>query len=100
MYDELVNYANFLASELRANMIPNIKLYRTGNMKSSVSVVSVNDDAIEVVIATDYASYTNEKGIWAGWVESTINRVSRCYSTGNDVSSEDLNGSEEEDGGN
>lgn len=92
MDNDLVNFANFISTELRANMIPNIKLYRTGNMKSSVSVVSVNEDYVDIVIATDYASYTNTRGKWSGWVESTIDRCARCYSSENDVSNEEING--------
>lgn len=88
----MVNLANFVASELRAMMIPNVQLYRTGNMQSSVTVVTVNEDFIDIVIATDYASYTNTKGRHAGWVEQTVDRACRAFASNNNVDNVDLNG--------
>ena len=87
MDNELVNYGMFLANELRAMMIPDVQLYQSGNMRSSVAVVVVDDTCIDVIIATNYASYTNERGRMKGWVERTVDRVSRCYSedVGNDI---------------
>ena len=82
---DVINFANFVASELRAQMIPNVQLYRTGNMFRSVMVVSVDDQFIDVVIATSYASDTNEKGRNAGWIERVVDRCSRCYSSNNQV---------------
>lgn len=80
MENDLLNYAEFIATEIRNSMIPNVKLYRTGNMKSSVSVVVVDDNTIDIIVATDYASYTNERGKHRGWVQEAIDRASRCYS--------------------
>ena len=92
MDTDMANLATFIANELRAMMIPNVQLYQSGNMKSSVSVVAVDDNFIDIVIATDYASFTNTKGRHAGWVERTIDRCCRCYSENNDVSNESLEG--------
>ena len=92
MDTDMANLATFIADELRAMMIPNVQLYQSGNMKSSVAVVAVGDDFIDIVIATDYASFTNTKGRNAGWVERTIDRCCRCYSENNDVSNESLEG--------
>lgn len=89
---DMVNLANFVASELRAMMIPNVQLYRTGNMQGSVTVVSVNDDFIDIVIATDYASYTNTRGRHAGWIERTVDRACRAFASNNDVDNVDLTG--------
>ena len=89
---DMVNLASFIAGELRAMMIPNIQLYQSGNMKSSVAVVSVNENFIDIVIATDYASFTNTKGKHAGWVEKTVDRCCRCYSENNNVENEIIEG--------
>lgn len=90
----MVNLAYFIANELRAMMIPGKQLYQSGNMRSSVFVVTVNDKFIDIVIATDYASHTNEKGKRAGWVQRTVDRACRCFAENNCVSNEDLNGIE------
>lgn len=76
---DMVNLGVFMASELRAMMIPGVQLYKSGNMRGSVNVVTVNDDYLDIVIATDYASFTNEKGRTAGWIEKTIDRCCRCF---------------------
>ena len=89
---DMVNLANFVASELRAMMIPNVQLYRTGNMQGSVTVVSVSDEFIDIVIATDYASYTNTRGKHAGWIERTVDRACRAFASNNDVDNVDLTG--------
>ena len=86
---EMLNLAVFVADELRAMMIPNKQLYRTGNMKASVAVVAVEDTYVDIVIATPYASFTNTRGRMAGWIERTITRCCRCYADNNDV--EDMN---------
>lgn len=83
----MVNLAAFVASELRAMMIKDVQLYQSGNMKSNVQIAAVNDDYIDIVIATDYASYTNTRGRMAGWVERTVERCCRCYADNNDVAS-------------
>lgn len=88
----IFSFANFLASELRAQCIPGKKLYITGNMKRSIVTIAINNDTIDVVIATDYASYTNTRGKQEGWVERTIRNCARCYSQCNQVSEDALNG--------
>ena len=92
MDTDMINLAKFAAAELRAMMIPDVQLYRTGNMQSSVTVVTVNDDFIDIIIATDYASYTNTRGKHAGWIEKTIDRVCRCYASNNAVENESMVG--------
>lgn len=89
---DMINLATFAASELRAMMIPNVQLYRTGNMQGSVTVVAVNEDFIDIVIATDYASFTNTRGRMAGWIERTIDRVCRAYASNNNVENESITG--------
>lgn len=89
---DMINLAMFAASELRAMMIPNVQLYRTGNMQGSVTVVAVNDNFIDIIIATDYASYTNTRGKHAGWIERTIDRVCRAYASNNNVENESIVG--------
>lgn len=92
MDQDLVNIAQRLASELRRQGKPNYKLYRTGNMMRSINVVAVNEEFIDVVIATDYASYTNTRGKWAGWVQQVTDRVVRAYVGGNNVENEAMTG--------
>ena len=89
---DMVNLANFIASELRNMMIPDIQLYVHGNMQRSVAVASVNENFIDIVIATDYASYTNTRGRMAGWVERTVDRACRAYASNNNVDNADLTG--------
>ena len=89
---ELLNFATFLASELRAQCIKGKQLYVSGNMKSSIVSVAINDNDIDVVIATDYASYTNTRGKMAGWIERTIQNTARCYAQANNVSDDFING--------
>lgn len=88
----MVNLAAFIASELRAMMIPGKQLYQSGNMRSSVYVVTVNDQFIDIIIATDYASNTNTKGRMAGWIEKTVDRACRCYAENNMVDNEAITG--------
>ena len=89
---DMVNLAQFVASELRAMMIPQVQLYQSGTMRSSVVVATVNDNFIDIIIATDYAGYTNTKGKHAGWIDRTVDRCCRCFAENNDVSNEALNG--------
>ena len=89
---DVLNFANFLASELRAQCIKGKQLYITGNMQRSIVTVAINEDNIEVVIATNYASYTNTRGRMAGWVEKTIQNCARCYAEKNNVSDDFING--------
>lgn len=92
MDNDLINLAQFAASELRAMMIPGVQLYKTGNMQGSVTVVAVNENFVDIIIATDYASYTNERGKHAGWIEQTIDRVCRAYASNNNVENESIVG--------
>ena len=89
---DMVNLAQFVASELRAVMIPGIQLYKSGNMQRSVAVVNVSEDFIDIIIATDYASFTNTKGRHAGWIEETLDRACRAFCSNNNVDNEFLNG--------
>lgn len=82
---DLVNLATVVAAELRAQMVPNKRLYRTGNMKRSVSVVEIDERNIDVVIATDYASFTNTRGRFAGWVQDTTASAIRAYCSAQNV---------------
>lgn len=79
MNEHLINLAKVVASELRAQMVPNKRLYRTGNMKRSVAVIAVDEDNVDVVIATDYASFTNTRGRFAGWVQATTTKAIQAY---------------------
>lgn len=79
MNADLIVLANVVASELRAQMVPNERLYRTGNMKRSVAVIAIDDKNVDVVIATDYASYTNTRGRFAGWVQKTTTKAIQAY---------------------
>ena len=79
MNEHLINLAKVVASELRAQMVPNKRLYRTGNMKRSVAVIAIDEDNVDVVIATDYASYTNNRGRFAGWVQETTSKAIQSY---------------------
>lgn len=92
MDTDMANLATFIADELIKLMVPDVRLYQSGKMRSSVYVVAVDDNFIDIVIATDYASFTNTKGRNAGWVERTVDRCCRCYSENNDVSNESLEG--------
>lgn len=89
---DVLNFANFLASELRAMCVKGKQLYVTGNMQRSIVSLAINDDNIEVIIATSYASYTDTRGRMAGWVKETIERCSRCYAQNNNVDDDFING--------
>lgn len=79
MNEHLVNLAKVVASQLRDYMVPNKRLYITGNMRRSVAVIAIDDENVDVVIATDYASYTNTRGRFAGWVQSTTSKAIQAY---------------------
>ena len=85
MDNDMLNLAVFVADEIRAMMIPHKQLYQSGNMRGSVVVATVNDEYVDIVISTDYASYTNLRGRMAGWVESTVDRCCRCFAENNNV---------------
>ena len=88
MNENLIVLAEVVASELRAQMVPNKRLYRTGNMKRSVAVVAIDDKNVDVIIATDYASYTNTRGKFAGWVQTATTKAIQAYCSAHKV--EDL----------
>lgn len=90
MNQHLINIAKVVASELRAQMVPNKRLYRTGNMKRSVAVVTIDEKNVDVIIATDYASFTNTRGRFAGWVQTTTTRALQAYCSAQNV--QDLSG--------
>lgn len=92
MDTDMVNLAAFIASGIRAQMIPGHQLYRSGNMKASVAVVAVNEKFIDIVIATDYASYTDTRGRHAGWIERTVDSHCRMFAENNNVENESING--------
>ena len=74
---DMINTANFIASELRAS-----SPYRTGNMQRSIAVVAVDDTAIDIVIAVDYASYVNEQKKHYKWIQRVLDRCARCLNQG------------------
>ena len=86
---DLVNVANLVASELRAYMIPDKRLYRSGYMQRSIQVIAIDDHFTDIVIATDYASYTNNRGQWSGWVSQVVDRCLRAYA-GDKVNDESI----------
>lgn len=92
MDNDMVNLGQFIASELRAMMIPGIQLYKSGNMRGSVTVVAINEDYVDIVVATDYASFTNTRGRMSGWIDKTVDRCCRCFAENNNVENEALQG--------
>ena len=92
MDSDMVNLASFIKTELEKMCIKDKQLYVSGNMQASMAVVAVNEEYVDVVIATDYASFTNTRGRMAGWIERTVDRCCRCYAENNNVDSEYLNG--------
>lgn len=88
----MVNLALSIESALRAKCIPNKQLYRTGNMKASINTVQIDENYIDIVIATHYASFTNERGKTAGWIRNTIRQVCECYAENNNVEDLELTG--------
>lgn len=85
MNSDMQNLALMLEAELRAMCVPQKQLYQTGNMKASINTIQVDENFIDVVIATPYASYTNTRGRNMGWIERTVSRVCRAYSSNNNV---------------
>ena len=80
--EDLLNAATFYIAEIRSAMIPNVQLYQSGNMQSSVVIGTVGDNFIDIIIGVPYASYTNEGSKkTAGWLEKTISRASRAYAS-------------------
>lgn len=83
------NLVTVLTAELRAMCVPNKQLYRTGNMKASIATLHIDESFVDIIIATPYASFTNERGKMAGWIEKTVSRTCRCFASNNNV--EDFN---------
>ena len=86
---DMQNLAILLASELRAMCIEGKQLYISGNMKASIEPIRIEDKYVDIIIATPYASFTNERGRNAGWIEKTVARTCRAFASNNNV--EDLN---------
>lgn len=89
MHLDMLNLATLLTAELRAMCVPNKQLYQTGNMKASINTLIVEENYVDIVIATDYASFTNTRGKMQGWIEKTVARTCRAFASNNTV--EDLN---------
>ena len=92
MDEDMLNLASFVANELRTMMIPGKQLYKTGNMRASVTPIVIDENYVDIIIATDYASYTNTRGRMAGWVEKTVDRCCRCYAANNNVDNDAISG--------
>lgn len=88
MDQHLINLAKVVATQLRDQMVKDKRLYRTGNMKRSVAVITIDEKNVDVVIATDYASFTNTRGKYAGWVQTTTTKAIQAYCSAQNV--EDL----------
>ena len=92
MDNDMVNLAVFIKTELEKMCIKDKQLYVSGNMQASMTVVAVNEEFVDIVIATDYASFTNERGRMAGWIERTVDKACRTYAENNNVENEQLQG--------
>lgn len=88
MNSDLVNLARNIASQMRGYMVKDKRLWRSGNMRRSIAVIAIDEKTVDVVIATDYASYTNERGKWAGWVQKMTAQAVAAYCSARNV--EDL----------
>lgn len=86
------NLAVLLADELRAMCVPGKQLYQSGNMKASIQPIIIEENYIDIVIETPYASFTNQRGRNAGWIEKTVKRVCRAYASNNNVEDMSLTG--------
>ena len=91
-YNEMLNLGIVLANELQVQMIPNVQLYRTGNMRANGKVVTIEESYVDVVIATDYALYTNSRGRMAGWIDRVVDKVCRAYAENNAVDNSNISG--------
>jgi len=77
--EDLLNAAAWLVNGLQSVMVPGY-LLRTGNMQRSVMIYQIGENFIDVVIAVDYASYTNEGNKkTSGWLETHVPRIMRAY---------------------
>lgn len=75
---ELLAFSVMVANELRAS-----SPYKTGNMQRSINTIVIDEDCIDIVVAVDYASYVNDKGIHQNWVEKVVERCVRSYFSNN-----------------
>lgn len=91
MDNSMLNLALFIKTELQAD-----SPIKTGNMRSSIEIVQVGDNYVDIVVATDYASYVNERQTGNPrtnhyhWIQATLDRACRCLCE--DVESDKLNG--------
>ena len=92
MDSDMVNLACFIKTQLENMCIKDKQLYVSGNMQKSIAVVAVNEEFVDIVIATDYASFTNERGRMAGWIERTVDKACRRFAEDNNVENEQING--------
>ena len=92
MDTDMVNLACFIKTQLENMCIKDKQLYVSGKMQASMAVVAVNEEYVDIVIATDYASFTNERGRMAGWIERTVDKACRSYAENNNVENEQLQG--------
>ena len=65
----MLNLANVIVSELQA-----ASPYKTGKMRASITLAMLDGNFIDIVVATDYASYVNAKGKHQGWIERVLER--------------------------
>lgn len=70
----MINLANVIVSELQAS-----SPYKTGKMRASITLVMLDGNFIDIVVATDYASYVNAKGKHEGWIERVLERSISAY---------------------
>lgn len=70
----MINLANVIVSELQAS-----SPYKKGKMRASITPVTVDGNFIDIVVATDYASYVNAKGKHEGWIERVLERSISAY---------------------
>lgn len=70
----MINLANVIVSELQAS-----SPYKTGKMRASITLVMLDGNFIDIVVAADYASYVNAKGKHEGWIERVLERSISAY---------------------
>lgn len=70
----MINLANVIVSELQKR-----SPYKTGKMHASITLVMLDGNFIDIVVATDYASYVNAKGKHEGWIERVLERSISAY---------------------
>lgn len=78
----LMNESRILEQELKAQCIPNVRLYQTGNMQDSIHSVIIDQNRIMVIIGAKYASQTNYLyPQLEGWIDKTVKRVDQSLNT-------------------